>query len=178
MVSLQEQLLSAGLVDKKKVRRVNQDKSQQKKQERRTGTPSVDEARQAALAIQQQQREAVRELNAKRDAEAQKKAIRAQIVQMVQQSRQSRGGGDIIYNFTYGSTIERIRVSAAVQTQLAAGQLVIIRLGDATELVPRVVADKIAERDPSIVVRVKKADVQPSADDPYADYKIPDDFTW
>ncbi|MGE4338172.1 MAG: DUF2058 domain-containing protein [Pigmentiphaga sp.] len=178
MVSLQEQLLKAGLVDQKKVKRVNQDKSQQKKIERRTGTQSVDEARLAALDIQQQKREAVRELNAKRDAEAQKKAIQAQIVQMVQQSRQSRGGGDITYNFTFGNKIERIRVSAAVQSQLAAGQLVIVRLGEATELVPRVVADKIAERDPAIVVRLKKSEVQPSENDPYADYKIPDDFTW
>ncbi|MCK9510153.1 MAG: DUF2058 domain-containing protein [Pigmentiphaga sp.] len=178
MVSLQEQLLKAGLTDQKKVKRVNQAKSQQKKIERRTGTQSVDEARLAALEVQQQKREAVRELNAKRDAEARKKAIQAQIVQMVQQSRQGRGGGDIAYNFVFGNKIQRIHVSAAVQSQLAAGQLVIVRLGEATELVPRVVADKIAERDPSIVIRVKKSEVQPAEDDPYADYKIPDDFTW
>ena len=53
-----------------------------------------------------------------------------------------------------------------------------VRLGDATELVPKVVADKIAERNPDIVVRVKKADTVPAEDDPYADYKIPDDLMW
>lgn len=178
MVSLREQLLKAGLVDQKKVKRVNQDKTQQRKVERRTGIQSVDEARLAALQARQKEQDIVRELNAKRDAEARKKAIAAQIVQMVQQSRQSKGGGDHAYNFTHGTKIERIHVSAAVRSQLAAGQLVIIRLDDATELVPKVVADKIAERDPSIVIRIKKPEALPDKDDPYADYKIPDDLMW
>ena len=57
MVSLQEQLLKAGLVDQKKVKRVNQAKTQQKKQERRTGTQSVDETRQAVLEARERERE-------------------------------------------------------------------------------------------------------------------------
>lgn len=178
MVSLREQLLKAGLVDQKKIKKVHQDKVQQKKVERRTGTQSVDDTRLAALEAQHKERETVRELNAKRDAEARKKAVAAQIVQMIQQSRQSKGGGDIVYNFTHGTKIGRIHVSAEVRGQLAAGQLVIIRQGDATELVPKVVADKIAERDPSIVVRVKKPETRPAEDDPYADYQIPDDLMW
>lgn len=178
MVSLQEQLLKAGLVDQKKVKRANQDKRQQKKIERRTGVQELDESRRAALEAQQKQRETVRELNARRDAQAREKAIQAQIQQMVQQSRQSSGGGDIAYNFTNGTKIERIHVSAKVREQLAAGQLVIVKLGETTELVPKVVADKIAERDPSIVIRVKKAEPRPDEDDPYAEYKIPDDLMW
>ncbi len=178
MVSLREQLMKAGLADQKKARRVDQDKSKQKKLERRTGVQSVDETRLAALEAQQKNREQARELNAKRDAEARKKAIVAQILQMVQQSRQSKGKGDIAYNFTFGKKIERIYVSAAVRDQLAAGQLAIVRLDDTTELVPRVVADKIAERDPSLVVRVKQTEAQAAEDDPYADYKVPDDLMW
>jgi uncharacterized protein YaiL (DUF2058 family) len=69
-------------------------------------------------------------------------------------------------------------VSAAVQGHLMAGRLVIVCQGAATELVPRVIADKIAERNPSIVVRVNKPSTEVDADDPYADFKIPDDFTW
>jgi hypothetical protein len=45
-------------------------------------------------------------------------------------------------------------------------------------LVPRVIADKIAERDPSMVVRVNKASTEIPADDPYAAYQIPDDLMW
>lgn len=178
MVSLQEQLLKAGLVDKNKAKRAHQDKSKQKKIERRTGTQSVDEARLAALEAQQKNLERTRELNAQRVAAANQKSITAQIAQMVRQSRQSKGSGDIAYNFTYGTKIERLYVSAEVQRHLIAGRLVIVRLGDATELVPRVVADKIVERDPSIVVRVNKTSSEIDEDDPYAAYKIPDDFMW
>lgn len=178
MASLQEQFLKAGLVDKKKIKQVSHEKNKQKKDERRTGTQSVDEVRLAALETQRKNAERARELNAQRDAAARQKAITAQIAQMVQQSRQSRGGGDIAYNFTHDSKIKRLLVSAAVRADLVAGRLVIVCLGESTELVPKVVADKIAERDASLVVRVNKTNTEPDADDPYADYKIPDDLMW
>ena len=178
MASLQEQFLKAGLVDKKKVKQANQEKSQQKKVERRTGTQTVDEVRLAALETQRKNAERARELNAQRDAAATQKAIMAQIVQMVQQSRQSKGKGDIAYNFTHDNKIKRIYVSAAVQANLIAGRLVIVCQGENTELVPRVIADKIAERDPSLVVRVNKTSAEIDADDPYAAYQIPDDLMW
>jgi uncharacterized protein YaiL (DUF2058 family) len=178
MVSLQEQLLKAGLVDKNKAKQANQEKSKQKKVERRTGTQTENETRLAAQEAQRKQAERARELNAQRDAAARQKAIVAQIAQMVQQNRQSKGNGDIAYHYTIGSKIERMYVSAAVQQHLVAGRLVIVCLGNAVELVPKVIADKIAERDPSIVVRVNKSAAVVEEDDPYADFKIPDDLMW
>lgn len=181
MVSLQEQLLKAGLVDKKKVQKVNQDKSKQKKIERRTGTESVNEAREAALEMQRKNAERARELNAQRDAEAAQKAVKAQIAQLVEQNRQPRaknGKGDIVYNFTHGSKIERIYVSEQVRQHLVAGRLVIVFLKGNYELVPKVIGEKIAERDPGSVIQVKQAAAQVEEDDPYADFKIPDNFTW
>ncbi|NMM38316.1 MAG: DUF2058 domain-containing protein [Glaciimonas sp.] len=178
MASLQEQFLKAGLVDKNKVKLAHQDKSKQKKVERRTGTPSVDEARLAALDTQRKNAERARELNAQRDATANQKAIMAQIAQMVQKNRQSKGIGDIAYNFTYDKKVERLYVSAAVQSHLIAGRLVIVCQGGATELVPRVIANKIAERDASLVVRVNKTSAEIDVDDPYAAFQIPDDLMW
>ena len=178
MASLHEQLLKAGLVDKNKVKQANQDKTKQKKVERRTGTQSVDEARLAALETQRKNVERARELNAQRDAAANQKAVMAQIAQMVLKNRQSKGAGDIAYNFTHDNKIDRIYVSAAVQAHLMAGRLVIVRQGGATELVPRIIADKIAERDASLVVRVNKTSTEIDADDPYAAFQIPDDLMW
>lgn len=178
MASLQEQFLKAGLVSQKKVKQANQEKTQQKKIERRTGTQTVDEIRLAALETQRKNAERARELNAQRDAAATQKAIMAQIVQMVQQSRQGKGAGDIAYNFTHDNKIKRIYVSAAVQADLVAGRLVIVCQGESIDLVPRVVADKIAERDASLIVRVNKTTSEVEEDDPYADYKIPDDLMW
>ncbi len=178
MASLQEQLLKAGMVDKNKVRQVNQDKSKQKKVERRTGAETVDEARLAALELQRKNAERAREMNAQRDAAAHQKAILAQIAQMVQKNRQSKGNGDIAYHYTHGTRIERMYVSAAVQAHLMAGRLVIVVQGGGPELVPRVIADKIAERDASMVVRVNKASNVVEEDDPYAAFQIPDDLMW
>jgi uncharacterized protein len=178
MVSLQEQLLKAGLVDKKKAAKVQQDKSKQKKDERRSGTVAVDETRAAAQEAQRRNAERARELNAQRDAALRQKEIAAQIAQLVKQNRQGKGNGDIAYNFTFGTKVERIHVSATVRDHLVAGRLVIVGQGETFELVPRVVADKIAERDPALVVRVNKPAAAVEEDDPYADYKIPDDFDW
>ena len=178
MASLQDQFLKAGLVDKNKAKLANQDKSKQKKVERRTGTQSVDEVRLAALETQRKNAERARELNAQRDAAATQKAIVAQIAQLVNKNRQNKGAGDIAYNFTHDKKIERIYVSATVQAHLMAGRLVIVCQGGATELVPRIIADKIAERDASLVVRVNKASTEVDADDPYAAFQIPDDLMW
>jgi uncharacterized protein YaiL (DUF2058 family) len=178
MASLQDQFLKAGLVSQKKAKQANQEKNKQRKDERRSGVQAVDEVRLAAQETQRKNAERARELNAQRDAEARQKAIVAQIAQMVQQSRQNKGKGDIAYNFTHGNKIKRLFVSAAVQADLIAGRLVIVCQGEAIDLVPRVIADKIAERDASLVVRVNKASSEVDADDPYADYKIPDDLMW
>ncbi|MGZ5200377.1 MAG: DUF2058 domain-containing protein [Telluria sp.] len=178
MVSLQEQLLKAGLVDKKKVKSANQEKSKQQKIERRTGVESVDASREAALEAQRKQAERARELNAQRDAAAAEKALAAQIAQMVQQNRQAKGNGDIAYNFAIGTRIERIHVSEKVRDHLVAGRLAIVAHGGAFELVPRAIADKIAERAPESVVRTNKPSAEVDANDPYADFKIPDDFNW
>ena len=178
MASLQEQFLKAGLVDKKKAKQVSHEKSNQKKADRRAGTEQVDAARLAAVEAQRQYAERARELNARRDATAAQKAIAAQIAQMIQQNRQSKGNGDIAYNFTHDNKIKRIHVSAAVQAHIAAEHLVIVCAGESVELVPRVIADKIAERDPAMVVRVKKCSAELDPDDPYADFKVPDDLMW
>ncbi len=178
-MGLADQLLKAGLVDKKKVKVVHQTKGKQEKDNRRAGIETVDEVKLAAQEQQRQAAEKARQANAERDAIAQQKAIAAQITQMVQQNRQDKGrNGDIAYNFTFGTRIERIYVSAAVREHLVAGRLVIVGEGGGYELVPRVIADKIAERNPDIVVRVKQASTEVDEDDPYADFKIPDDLMW
>ena len=40
------------------------------------------------------------------------------------------------------------------------------------------VADKIAERNPNMVVRVNKSAAVVEEDDPYAAFQIPDDLMW
>jgi len=103
----------------------------------------------------------------------------AQIKQLIQMNAQSKGHGDIAYNFTDGKQIKKIYVNAAVQKLLTRGRLAIAKLGEGYELVPTPVADKIIERDDSFIVSLAEvsADVA-DEEDPYADYQIPDDLMW
>jgi uncharacterized protein YaiL (DUF2058 family) len=178
MSSLQDQLMKAGLVDAKKAKQVNKDKRKAAKVQKKSKQVVVDETKLQAQQAREEKAERDRQLNAERKAEADKKAVAAQIKQLIEMNLQSKGGGDIPYNFTDGKQIKKIHVSAAVQEQLTRGRLAIVKLGEGYELVPVPVADKIAERDESVVLSVAAAQDQMDEDDPYADYQIPDDLMW
>ena len=60
---------------------------------------------------------------------------------------------------------------------LSAGKLVIVNDNGVFELVPPAIAEKIRARNPSLVIDLP-SDEEPSADDPYADYQVPDDLIW
>ncbi|QIB65691.1 DUF2058 domain-containing protein [Kineobactrum salinum] len=177
--SLQDQLLKAGLVDASTVKGVNKAKKKKARQQRGQGIEAVDETREAVLRAQREQAERDRQLNAERNRQAQDRAIVAQIRQLITSSRIPRGNGQVAYNFSDGSKIKKMFVTAAIQDQLANGRLAIVRLDDSYELVPMVVADKIRQRDESYVIvsQQPQASVD-QAEDPYADYKIPDDLMW
>ena len=95
---------------------------------------------------------------------------------------QRTGAGQIFLKGVVLDTVfirpSTVQSGVGLQTHLIAGRLVIVCQGDNTELVPRVIADKIAERDASLVVRVNKTSTEIDADDPYAAFQIPDDLMW
>jgi hypothetical protein len=95
-------------------------------------------------------------------------------------NRQSKGEGENVvgYNFTDGKQIKKIYVAPVVQKQLANGRLAIVKLADEYELVPAIIADKISQRNDSVVLSQQAATSEPEEDDPYADFQIPDDLMW
>ncbi len=178
MPSLQDQLLKAGLVDKKQVKQVNKEKRKQTNVARRSAEGVVDEVKQQAEQARLEKAERDRELNRQRDQEMQNRAIAAQIKQLVDNNRQPKGG-DVEYNFTDGKHVKKIRVKPEIQQQLIRGQLTIVKSAGEYELVPRVIADKIALRDPGcVLVSNTRSANDTQDDDPYADYVIPDDLMW
>jgi uncharacterized protein len=179
MSSLQDQLLKAGLVDAKKAKKNQKDKRKATKVQKKSKQDVVDENKLQAQKTRDEKAARDRELNAQRQAEAERKAIVAQIKQLIQMNVQSKGHGDIAYNFTDGKQIKKIYVNAAVQKLLTRGRLAIAKLGEGYELVPTPVADKIAERDDSFIVSVAEVTADTvDEEDPYADYQIPDDLMW
>ncbi len=178
MSSLQEQLLKAGLVDEKQAKKVNKEKRKNAKVQRKSNEVAVDETKLRAQQAREEKAERDRRLNAERKAEQDAKAIAAQIRQLITTHRQSKDRGDIAYNFADGGKIKKMYISGVLQQRLSNGQLAIVRLNDGYELVPAVVAEKIAQRDPNSVVALNKKVDLPAGDDPYADYQIPDDLMW
>jgi len=178
MASLQEQLLKAGIVDKKKAKQVEQEKRKQKKQTHK-GHKQIDETKELAKKALAEKTARDREINRQREAVAELKAIAAQIKQLIEVNRIDRKDGETAYQFTDGTKIKKIYVSPLLHNQLSKGVIAIVRLNDQYELVPAVVAEKISQRDESIVLVQNQASTdEDEEDDYYADYKIPDDLMW
>lgn len=182
--SLFDQLQKTGLVDDKKAKKVKQslykEKTKNKKQKGKKGAaPQPNEAARLAQKAQAEKVERDRRLNRLKKEEADRKAIAAQIKQLIVSNRIQDGEGDVVYNFTDGNVVKRLYVSEAVHKHLVAGRLAIARLGEAYELVPAVVADKIRQRDEQCIISCESSAAdEPAEDDPYADYQIPDDLMW
>lgn len=181
MASLKDQLLQAGLIDPKKAKQAAKEKRKETNIARRAPEPVVDEVKQKVELDRAEKAERDRELNRQRVQEQELKAITAQIKQLIENHRQSKDAGHdaVDHNFTHGKLIKKIRVSPKVQQQVIRGLLAIVKLGEGYELVPRIVADKISQRDAAAVVAINtKIAVQDDEDDPYKDYVIPDDLMW
>jgi hypothetical protein len=72
-----------------------------------------------------------------------------------------------------------MHVTPLLLDQLSKGLIAIVKLNNQYELVPAAVAEKISQRDEQVVlVKNKPGKDAVAADDPYADYQIPDDLMW
>lgn len=181
MASLQDQLLKAGLIDIKKAKQAKKEKRVETNVARRASEPVIDELKQHIEQTRAEKVEHDRELNRQRIMELEQKAISAQIKQLIENHRQPKdaGLGEVEYNFSDGKLIKKIRISSKVQQQIIRGLLDVVKLGNGYELVPRIVAEKISQRDKSVVIVANTKIISHEAeDDPYKDYVIPDDLMW
>lgn len=183
MASLQDQLLKAGLVDKNRANKAKKEKQKQSKNQRKMGEKIVNEAREIAQQEKTHKLERDRELNRQKQSQSNKKALMAQIKQLIELNRVDRGDGEIDYSFVHEEKVKKISVGEALQKQLVSGRLAIVTFvkagEDCYELVPAVIAGKIAQRDENSVVQMNQvSESEIDEDDPYADYQIPDDLMW
>ena len=176
--SLRDQLLKAGLVDKKQVKNANKAKYKKAKQQRHKKTVAVDENKLSAKRAQEEKAARDRELNRIRQAETTQRAIDAQIRQLIEQNRQPKDDGELTYNFTDNNTVKSMLVSEAMRRQLSDGQMAIVGLDGHYEIVPAAVAEKVAARDEKRVILHNTPEPLGDEDDPYSDYEVPDDLTW
>ncbi|MCU7846318.1 MAG: DUF2058 domain-containing protein [Candidatus Thiodiazotropha sp. (ex Monitilora ramsayi)] len=174
--SLQDQLLKAGLVDKNKA---NQAKKERRKQARQQRQGEEKPGASAQSQAQTEKRAHDRSLNERRNEARKQREIAAQVKQLVEKNRHPRNSDedDTPFYFDNKGKIKKMYVSAQTHKMITAKQLMVVNCNGVFELVPTEIAEKIRQRNPSLVIDLP--DEQPAAeDDPYADYQVPDDLTW
>jgi len=177
--SLQDQLLKAGAASKKQGQKASTERRKKNKQKKKKGAaPQLSESSKQSRQNQAEKVAHDRELNRQRQQAANNKAVAAQIQQLIKLNRLPREDCETAYNFVDGTLVRKIFVSPEMLAQLSRGVLAIAKLGESYELVPLVIADKIKERDPSVIITTEQANGIDEADDPYADYQVPDDLLW
>lgn len=176
-LTLQEQLLKAGLVSSKKMDKVQ-----------RTAKKSRVQAREAREAVEENKKaqlERDKQLSEQQKQAALSKEYKAQVKQLIEMNKIDISKGNIGFNFTDNNLIKKMMVDKLTQAQLISGRLAIARLavdnnGESQyAIIPAIVADKIAQRDAnSIVLNSALSQEAQDEEDPYADFKVPDDLMW
>jgi uncharacterized protein YaiL (DUF2058 family) len=174
--TLQEQLLKAGLVDKNKANKANKELRKQTRQQRnkkQTATPTAEQSRQQEKAAKD------RELNLRREEARKQREIAIQIKQLVESHRHPRSNDDDDKPFYFNNKgkVKQMYVSADTHKLITSNKLVIVNCNGVFELVPKEIAEKIRQRNPSLVIDLTE-EKPTSKDDPYADYQVPDDLIW
>ena len=174
--SLQDQLLKAGLANKKQAVRAKKAKNSKEKL-KRTGKDVEDES--ALLVKQAMDKKLAKDkaLNEAKNRQAELAAIKAQIHQIVAMNRVEERG-DIEHRFPDGSTITTMRLTDMQRRAVINGVLAIVKTNDQYDLIPRKAAQKIAERDESLILVCNNHTDEQAEDDEYADFQVPDDLMW
>lgn len=177
--SLQDQLLKAGLANKKQAKQAKEHKRKKTKQKRSGQAVDEQQQQQAALETARQEKAARdRALNLQRQQEQAQKAALAEVRQLIEaHSVPLPRDAEQRYNFAHGSKIHHLYLDQKLIDRLARGQLRIAFLDDRYHLVPTEIVDRIEQRQEDVILP-RPANETPDEDDPYADYVIPDDLMW
>jgi len=180
--SLQEQLLKAGLVDKEQLKKAQQ-KGKKAQRQQRANKPKKSQAKStmsdAERVALQEKAARDRELNQQRNEVQRQREVAAQVRQLVRQHRYPRtqNEGDRPFHFENKGKVKRIFVSEDTQRLITDGKLKIVNDNGVFELVAPKIAEKIRQRNPSLVIDLPSEDA-PAKDDPYAAFQVPDDLMW
>ncbi len=174
-MSLREQLLQAGLANKRQSKEAERQLQQQQRERQKLPKDKRASASSGQLAAQQaQSAKAARdqELNRQNVQQADRKARRAQVAQLIEQSRLPRAQTDERYNFVDGNKVRYIPADHSVRERLSRGEIVIVRLNGGYELVPAEAAARIRERDEHAVIQCGMTHDAAATDG------VPDDLLW
>lgn len=175
----QDQLLKAGAVTKQQVKKAQKDSSIKKKEQRSKKEKVVDENK---LKLQQAAKEKVdhdKALNLRKEEQAKQKAVSAEIDQLITKNCIKRDDScDIVYNFEHRKKVNRVYVNAEMKQQIIDGKLGLARIEGRYELIPKMIAERIQQRNEKRVVLFENDEEVIDENDPYAEFQVPDDLVW
>ena len=176
----QDQLLKAGVVTKQQVKKAQSATNKKKKEQRSKKEKVVDEAKLKTQQLAKEKADRDKALNQKKEDQAKQKALSAQIDQLITENLIKRDEAcDIIYNFEHRKKVNRIYLNADMKQRVIDGKLGIARIEGRYELIPKLIAEKIQQRNDKRVILFDNNETQEiDEDDPYADFQVPDDLMW
>jgi uncharacterized protein YaiL (DUF2058 family) len=183
MASLQDQLLKAGLTTKQKTRQANTDKRKKSKQKRsgvEVGSSLQEQVKQDLAKSQQEKLAKDTALNEEKKQQLASKESILRIQQILEHHQIKNVAGETEYNYTFNSKIKKLFVDPVTHKALVNGRLAVCGLLENSYLVTAETAEKVSNLDANVIlVQNDKVDSDVvEADDPYADYQIPDDLMW
>ncbi len=178
MAGLRDQLLKSGLVNEKQVKKAQKEKHKEQRGQGKAGVPDEEALRRQRVQAEKLERD--RQLNQQRKEAADRKALGAQVRQLIEVHRQPIREGEIPFSFTDDGKVKKLMLDTKTRDQLVRGQLAIVRGDQGYGFVPRETAEKILQREAAYVILLNEPAGQddPFGDDPYADYQVPDDLIW
>lgn len=151
-LSLQDQLLKAGIADKKQANKARQENRIKRKNKGKKSASETNKTRQIQLAQTKRSQELNRQLN----QEKEKSEKRVQVRQLIETNRLDLRKYEQPYYFAVGKKIKKLYVDENIAKQLSNGRLAIVELDEQFEIVPAKVAEQIAARDENSLIVLHK----------------------
>jgi len=117
-------------------------------------------------------------LSRQQNEKAAKRALLAQIKQLIEQNRQPTVDDGKFYSFVDGNKIRRIAVNASTRDRLCRGEIAIVRHEGRYDLVPTAIATRIRERDDRVFISFGVGNDSSHSDEGYQGFSVPDDLIW
>ena len=178
MAGLKDQLLKTGLVSEKQIKKAEKEKRKEG-QKQASGMPGGDHLSRHAndSLLEKQQRD--RQLNQQQKEQAERKAVLAQVRQLIDTQKLPMPQGDIPFNFLHEGKVKKLYVDAKTRDLLIRGIIGLTHFDGRYDLVPRETVEKIRAREEAVIVLLNTGKSEADAsDDPYAAFQVPEDLVW
>ncbi len=154
-LSLQDQLLKAGVADKKQANKVKHEKRvKRKKNKGKKEAPEINQIQQYQSAQDKRSQELNRQLN----QEKERLEKLSQVRQLIETNRLELDKYEEPYYFKVDKKIKKLYVNEEITKKLSRGELTIVSFDDLFEIVPNKVAQQIADRDQDSLVVLHEND--------------------